>query len=123
MVFFSSLLEDLPAVTLAMAWDEARAGWVSTVIWPLRFPFGQLVATLGALRALNDAGQDSMPLVARHRAGDWGKVPEEDRQENACSLQQGCRLLSPYNLSTGVRLWVMTDADRSATTMLWPEAY
>jgi hypothetical protein len=117
------LLAEPPAVTLAMAWDEARAGWVSTILRPPRFPLGRLVATPGALRALADAGQDAMPFVARHQAVDWGEVPEEDKRENEFSLQRGFRLLSAYTLSTGVRLWLMTEADRSATTILLPSEY
>jgi hypothetical protein len=117
------LLEDLPAVTFSMDWDDERGGWVSTIMRPPRFPLGQLVATPGALAALAEAGQDPMPFVARHQAGDWGAIPEEDIRENEYSLQHGFRLLSAYTLNTGVRLWLITEADRSATTILLPQEY
>jgi hypothetical protein len=117
------LLEDLPAVTFSMDWDDERGGWVSTIMRPPRFPLGQLVATPGALTALAEAGQDPMPFVARHQAGDWGEIPEEDIRENEYSLQHGFRLLSAYTLNTGVRLWLITEADRSATTILLPQEY
>ena len=117
------LLADLPAVTLAMAWDERRDGWVSTIMRPPRFPLGQLVATPGAWQALAEAGQGAMPFVARHQAGDWGELDEHDVRENGYSLQHGFRLLSAYTLNTGVRLWLITEADRSATTILLPQEY
>jgi hypothetical protein len=117
------LLAEPPAVTLAMAWDEARSGWVSTIIRPPRFSLGQLVATPGALAALGESGQDPLAFVQRHQAGDWGEVNDEDRQENDYSVQRGFRILSAYTLRTGVRLWVITEADRSATTLLLPDEY
>jgi hypothetical protein len=117
------LLADLPAVTLAMAWDESSGGWVSTMMRPPRFPLGQLVATPSALQALAEAGQDAMPFVARHQAGDWGELDEHDVRENEYALQHGFRLLSAYTLNTGVRLWLITEADRSATTILLPQEY
>jgi len=117
------LLDHPPAVTLAVAWNQARDCWASTIIKPPRFPPGQIVATPGALRALAEAGQDPMELIARHQSSDWGEVPEEDKQENEYSLEHGFRLLSAYTLQTGVRLWLITEADRSATTILEPEDY
>ena len=117
------LLAAPPAVTLAMAWDDTRTGWVSTMVRPPRLALGQIVATRGALRALEEAEQDAMPFVARHQSGDWGEVPEEDRQENEVSVQQGFRVLSAYTLSTDVKIWIITEADWSATTILLPEEY
>ena len=117
------LLAAPPAVTLAMAWDEGRGSWVSTIVRPPKFPLGQLVTTPGALDALVDAGQDPMEFVARHQSGDWGELGAEDKQENEYSLQHGFRLLSAYTLRTGERIWVITEADRSATTLLLPEEY
>jgi hypothetical protein len=59
-------------------------------------------------------------LLARHSVGDWGDLAEEDRRENELSLVQGFRLLSAYHLTTGVKIWVITESDRSATTILLP---
>lgn len=87
------------------------------------FPVGQVVATPGALAALAAAGQTPWALLQRHQAGDWGDIPPEDRQENEFSVQQGLRLLSAYTLTTGVKLWLLTEADRSYTTLLLPEEY
>jgi hypothetical protein len=88
-----------------------------------RFTLGQLVATPGALQAFAEAGQNPMEFITPHQVGDWGEVPEEDKQENEFSLQHGFRLLSAYQTATGVGIWVITEADRSATTILLPSEY
>jgi hypothetical protein len=87
------------------------------------FPLGQVVATPGALEALQEAGQDPRALLRRHQSGDWGEVPAEDKQENDFSVQQGFRILSAYTLSTSVKLWLITEWDRSVTTLLLPSEY
>lgn len=88
-----------------------------------RFPFGQIVATPGALQALEEAGEQPATFLRRHVTGDWGEVDEHDRHENERSVECGCRLLSAYTLSTGTRLWIITEADRSSTTLLLPSEY
>ncbi len=88
-----------------------------------KFPLGQVVATPGALEALRAANQDALPLLRRHAEGDWGEVSPDDAQENEFSLTHGLRLLSAYTLADGTRLWIITEADRSATTLLLPEEY
>ena len=87
------------------------------------FPPGQFVATPGALQALAQADESPLDYLRRHLAGDWGDLDEEDRQENTMSLVHGLRLLSAYTLQNGTRLWIITEADRSATTLLLPEEY
>lgn len=88
-----------------------------------RFPPGQVVATPGALRALASAGLPPEALLARHLRGDWGELDGHDRRENERSLVQGLRLFSSYVVGEGVRVWIITEADRSATTLLLPEDY
>jgi hypothetical protein len=88
-----------------------------------RFPLGQIVATPGALDALLMAGQTPGTFLRRHVTGDWGNLDAEDRRENERSLTHGCRLLSAYQLADGTRIWVITEADRSATTLLLPSEY
>ena len=78
------------------------------------FTLGQVVATPGALAALEKAGQQPGDFLARHVNGDWGEVPPEDVKENRLSLQHGLRLLSAYHTSAGENLWVITEADRSS---------
>ncbi len=88
------------------------------------FPLGRLVATPGALAPLRHAGEDLLPaLLERHRSGDRGDVPPEDARENEFSVRYGgFRVLSSYRVA-GERLWVITEADRSATTVLLPSEY
>lgn len=88
-----------------------------------RFPLGRVVATPGALQALEEAGENADTLMKRHLTGDWGELDEHDRGENERSLATGCRLLSAYSLSNGTKLWVITEADRSSTTLLLPSEY
>ena len=88
-----------------------------------KFSFGQLVATPGALRAFENAGESALPCLQRHLTGDWGEVDEHDRAENEYSLQHGFRLLSAYRLSSGERIWIITEADRSSTCFLLPSEY
>ena len=84
---------------------------------------GQIVATPGALAAFEVSGEQPGDLLSRHACGDWGDLSEEDRKENEFSLVNGFRLLSSYTLSSGTRIWVITEADRSSTTLLLPEEY
>jgi hypothetical protein len=87
------------------------------------FDLGQLVATPGALTVLEKTGQNPMEFLSRHVTGDWGEIPEEDKQENQFSLEKGFRLLSSYRTTAGDRLWVITEANRSHTTLLLPDEY
>jgi len=89
----------------------------------IRFQLGQVVATPGALRALEKAEQLPAEFLDRHVNGDWGDVPDADKQENEVSVEQGFRILSSYTTSAGDRIWVLTEADRSATILLLPEEY
>lgn len=88
------------------------------------FSLGQVVATPGALAALEKAGLTPVEFLARHLRGDWGELSEEDRKENQFSLERGFWLLSSYRTNVGdTKLWVITEADRTATTILLPEEY
>jgi len=88
------------------------------------FPLGQVVATPGALAAIGVSGDDLSTYQARHQRGDWGDIDAHDRKENPLSREQGFRLISVYTLSiTGVKIWVITEADRSSTCILLPEEY
>jgi hypothetical protein len=87
------------------------------------FPLGRLVATPGAIDLIRRAGEKLLPaLLERHRSGDWGDVPPEDAQENEFSVRYGFRIVSSYRVA-GERLWIITEADRSATTLLLPPEY
>jgi len=88
-----------------------------------KFQPGRIVATPGALAALEASGEVPVGYLARHIAGDWGDVDEHDRRENELSLVHGFRLLSAYTLISGTKIWIITEADRSVTTVLLPEEY
>ena len=88
-----------------------------------RFSLGRLVATPGALRALEEAGQTPAFFLAKHMSGDWGDVDDEDKLANDEALVHGDRLLSAYRTLLGVKIWIITEADRSSTCTLLPSDY
>jgi hypothetical protein len=87
------------------------------------FSLGRTVATPGALESLAQSGQSHADFLNRHVVGDWGDVCEEDRKLNDEAVKIGERLLSSYSTKQGVKFWILTEADRSATTLLLPEEY
>jgi len=117
---------DLPAVTLRLAWAPDNRCWVSQLVVPPGvplFPLGHVVATPEAFYALERAEQTPEEFLNRHDRGDWGDVSDADKHENTYAVQYGFRILSAYTTSTGDRLWILTKADRSATTILLPHEY
>ena len=88
-----------------------------------RFSLGQVVATPGAMEALEEAKQRPDEFLRRHVAGDWGDVDAHDRKENENSVEGGFRILSAYATAKGTKLWIITEADRSSTCLLLPEEY
>src|SRR5260370_41503444 len=89
-----------------------------------RFALGQTYITPGAEEALMIAGQTAIEFLRRHMSCDWGsELSDEDVQENELSLKEGFRLLSAYRTGKGQKLWIITEADRSATTVLTPDEY
>lgn len=88
---------------------------------PPPLPLGQTVATPAALGVLSRT--DIVTALRRHAAGDWGEVDDEDRAANDDALTTGGRLLSVYRSANGTAFWVVTEADRSVTTVLLPEDY
>lgn len=102
--------------------DPARNDPAAAVAALAKFPLGHIVATPGALAAIPE--EEILAALARHHAGDWGEeLCPEDRQENERSLENGSRLLSAYRSTSGTRFWIITEADRSATTVLLPSEY
>lgn len=90
-------------------------------LYPVRL--GQVVATPGAIDALAEANEHPVPFLVRHANGDWGTVGADDAALNHEAVVQGGRLLSAYVLPTGVKIWIITEADRSVTTILLPSEY
>src|SRR4051794_41117106 len=86
------------------------------------FALGQIVATPGAFQLMKLSNIDGLALLQRHVTGDWGVLDEADKQENELSVRKGFRILSAYSQGDH-ELWVITEADRSVTTILKPDAY
>lgn len=86
-----------------------------------KFPLGQLVATPGALDSLTQ--EEINTFLPRHNSGDWGDVCQDDREANDQALLNGARLLSAYRSQNKVKFWIITEHDRSVTTVLLPEEY
>jgi hypothetical protein len=91
---------------------------------PVLFSIGRVVATPAAIVAIVEADGEPGQLLQRHRRGDWGDLCEEDRAANRKAVVLGYRLLSAYTLpDTGQKIWIITEADRSVTTLLLPSEY
>ena len=88
-----------------------------------RFGLGAVFATPAALDALGSAEVSPSELLERHAAGDWGDVPPEDARANEYALKRGLRVISSYPLPGGERVWIITEADRSSTSIITPDEY
>ncbi|MBN9519772.1 hypothetical protein J0H58_14820 [bacterium] len=86
-------------------------------------PLGRLVAPPGALAALDATGESPAGFLARHQGGDYGEVSDEDRKLNEAAVRAGERVLSAYRLRDGTAVWVLTEADRSSTTIMLSSEY
>jgi len=94
----------------------------------MQFKLGNIVATPGALAALETNGQNALEFIATHASGNWGNVGPEDWEANNQALENGSRILSSYRLKDDTKLWIITEAmdddgNRSATTLLLPDEY
>jgi hypothetical protein len=88
-----------------------------------KFPLGNVVATPGAIEAMNESGQTADFFLDQHAAGNWGTIDAEDWQSNDQALVEGTRLLSAYSTLKGVKIWIITEADRSSSCILLPQDY
>ena len=88
-----------------------------------RFRLGQIVATPGALEALARSHEEPFSFLIRHVSGDWGDLTAHDKGENEQSILDDCRILSAYHLRDGTKIWIITEANRAATTILLPDEY
>jgi len=87
------------------------------------FSLGQGRATPAALNALEKLDISPVELIRRHITGDWGDLGTEDRQQNLLAIRSGMRIFSSYKISASVKIWIITEADRSSTTLLLPDEY
>jgi hypothetical protein len=90
---------------------------------PTPIALGKIVMTPGAVHALEAAGQTPEQLLARHSFADWGELDAEDWERNNHALTDGTRLFSSYRLRDNAQVWVITEWDRSLTTLLLPHEY
>ena len=86
------------------------------------FALGQVVSTRSALQFAEAEKIDLAALLIRHHCGDWGEVSEEDRESNESALTMQLRIMSSYRFAQG-SVWIITEADRSVTTILLPDEY
>ncbi len=87
------------------------------------FPLGEVYLTVGAKEALEESNQLPNEFLLKHQKGEWGIICEDDKKENELSVKEGFRILSAYKTAGDVKLWVITEADRSSTTVLLPGEY
>ncbi len=95
------------------------SGWFNKTL----FDTGRIVCTEGATAAMERCYQEASEFIYRHQTGDWGEISFDDWNENDYSVEQGLRILSAFRTKAGKKLWVITESDRSATTILLPEEY
>lgn len=89
---------------------------------PVYFPLGHCLITPGAKALLESLNEPPMSFLQRHQSNDWGDVCKEDSEANDHALHDGTRLLSAYLVNDST-IWIITEADRSSTTVLLPEEY
>ena len=88
-----------------------------------KFPLGQIVATPGALEALQKTGQSPAEFLNCHVSGEWGDLCDQDKQTNEEALSDEGRIFSAYHLNDGTKIWIITEADRSSPCVLLPSEY
>lgn len=89
----------------------------------MKFKLGQTVATPGALDAFELTGELPLSYLKRHVTGDWGDLCDEDKQANDYAINKRLRIFSAYHLNDETKIWIITEADRSVTTILLPGEY
>ncbi len=89
----------------------------------LCFPLGRLYMTPGAIEALEEARQSAQEFISRHVRLEQGELCDEDHKENLFSVDKSLRIFSAYKTANGVKIWIISEADRSATTIMLPSEY
>ena len=89
----------------------------------LPLELGKVCMTPAAKRALMEANMHPWPLILRHQNGDWGDLEAADKATNNDAARNGLRVMSSYPIRSGLTVWIITEADRSVTTVLLPSDY
>lgn len=119
----SSLGRFEPADIVSVGFKEIMMSSTPPTISSL-FPLGEAVITRNAKNFLDERGIDPLPYLTRHANGDWSEMSREDQVTNRNAIRDGFRIFSSYNLPIdGISLWIITEADRSSTTILLPDDY
>lgn len=105
-----------------VARDDQNQTVVALPITPL-FPPGEVVSTPGALEAMLASNVSPLALLHRHLRGDWGDLDKHDKQLNDLAIKDGLRIFSAYNITPTIKIWVITEADRSSTACILPSEY
>lgn len=87
------------------------------------FALGRVIATRGAFNTMNELDISANELIFRHATGDWGNLCESDQLENVRAIHSEARIFSNYVINPDTKIWVITEADRSSTTLLLPDEY
>lgn len=87
------------------------------------FALGQVVATPGVLNAMTQLDIAPLELIHRHVTGDWGDLDAQDQQQNLLAIRSGMRIFSSYKIGVSAKIWIITEANRSSTTLLLPDKY
>ena len=95
---------------------------MNTKVTP-QFSLGQILSTPGALELFEETGKNASTYLQRHQQGDWGELCDEDKESNNQALIDGSRILSSYQICNDEKIWIITESDRSATTILLPSEY
>jgi hypothetical protein len=94
-----------------------------TTLSPVRFQLGRLFITLGASEVLSEAGQSAQEFISRHARLEQSELSDADHRENLLSVSHDLRIFSAFRTAQGVKLWLITESDRSATTVQLPSEY
>lgn len=106
-----------------MQTETSTIATAKTTPAPVRFPLGRMFITQGASEALEDAGQSAQEFISRHARLEQGELSNADHKENLFSVDKYLRIFSAFKTAQGIKIWVVTEADRSATTILLPSEY
>ena len=95
----------------------------NSTLSPIHFQLGQIYITPGAQDALEESGESAKTFINRHARLEQGELSDDDHRENLFSVSRQLRIFSAFKTANGVKIWVITEADRSATTILLPSEY
>lgn len=109
--------------SIKAAVDQTDNSKIPSTKYKPMFALGQVVATPGALNAMSELNIAPASLIDRHVTCDWGDLGAADRQANSDAIDSGMRIFSSYKISAAMKIWIITEADRSSTTLLLPDEY